>query len=63
MKRKAFLLAAALTLILPFHAAAQLRDEVRPVEQEDTLRLTLEQALQIALSENVAVKVADMLEN
>ena len=59
MKRKAFLLAAALTLILPFHAAAQLRDEVRPVEQEDTLRLTLEQALQIALSENVAVKVAD----
>ena len=59
MKRKAFLLAAALTLTLPFHAAAQLRDEVRPVEQEDTLRLTLEQALQIALSENVAVKVAD----
>ena len=31
-----------------------------PVHAQDTLKLTLEEALEIALSDNLTVKVADM---
>ena len=55
MTRKILLAAVAL---LPLLAAAQ-DAESRIPEPSDTTFLTLDQALEIALSENVAVKVAD----
>ena len=48
-------------LALPFAASAQYRTDAPQVEaSSETLVITLEQALEIALSENVSVKVADM---
>ena len=55
--RKLMTVVAALTLGLP--ALAQFREEP-PQEEEGKVILTLEDALKIALSENVSVKVADM---
>ncbi len=52
------LLVAAL-LAIPVLAAAQYVDNA-PVQEDSTLVLTLEDALKIALSENISVKVADM---
>ena len=52
------LLVAAL-LAIPTLAAAQYVDNA-PVQEDSTLVLTLEDALKIALSENISVKVADM---
>jgi len=48
-----------LALLVPMAARAQYRGEERPVT-DTTLVLTLDDALKIALSENVSVKVADM---
>ena len=51
----------AALLALPFAASAQYRTDAPQVEaSSETLVITLEQALEIALSENVSVKVADM---
>ena len=49
----------ALALLVPLAAQAQYRGEERPAG-DTTLVLTLDDALKIALSENVSVKVADM---
>lgn len=46
-------------LLTVFSARAQYKTEQRPLQASDTTFLTLDQALQIALSENVSVKVAD----
>ncbi|MBR1868437.1 MAG: TolC family protein [Bacteroidales bacterium] len=57
MKRKVFI--AFFVLLVP---AAALRAQSAPADSlsaKDTVVLTLEQALQIALSENISVKVAD----
>ena len=48
-----------LALLVPLAAQAQFRGEERPLS-DSTLVLTLDDALKIALSENVSVKVADM---
>jgi outer membrane protein TolC len=48
-----------LALLVPLAAQAQFSGEERPVT-DTTLVLTLDDALKIALSENVSVKVADM---
>ena len=48
-----------LALLFPLAARAQFRGEERPVT-DTTLVLTLDDALKIALSENVSIKVADM---
>ena len=51
----------AALLALPFAASAQYRTDAPQAESSsETLVITLEQALEIALSENVSVKVADM---
>ena len=57
MKKLAVIIVAALTL-LPLAASAQYQTNDAP--ESAPMTLTLEQALQIALSENVSVKVADM---
>ena len=49
----------ALALLVPLVAQAQFKGEERPLG-DTTLVLTLEDAVKIALSENVSVKVADM---
>lgn len=54
--KKCFLL---LVLLLPLAAQAQFNSKERPAG-DTTLVLTLDDALKIALSENVSVKVADM---
>ena len=54
--KKCFLL---LVLLLPLAAQAQFNSQERPAG-DTTLVLTLDDALKIALSENVSVKVADM---
>ena len=54
--KKCFLL---LVLMLPLAAQAQFNSKERPAG-DTTLVLTLDDALKIALSENVSVKVADM---
>ncbi len=54
--RKSILL---LALLVPWVAQAQFKGEERPAG-DSTLVLTLDDALKIALSENVSVKVADM---
>ena len=54
--KKCFLL---LVLLLPLAAQAQFNSQDRP-HSDSTLVLTLDDALKIALSENVSVKVADM---
>lgn len=52
---------AAAFLVLPAMARAQYKDGAAPVPAADsTVVLTLDDALKIALSENVSVKVADM---
>ena len=56
MKKLAVILVAGLAL-LPFVASAH---QTTQVEESIPTTITLEQALQIALSENVSVKVADM---
>jgi outer membrane protein TolC len=48
-----------LALLVPLAAQAQFKGEARPAG-DTTLVLTLDDALKIALSENVSVKVADM---
>ncbi|MGN0188674.1 MAG: TolC family protein [Candidatus Cryptobacteroides sp.] len=68
MKKFVSLLGMASLLLVSLSARAQYRDttadEPQAVETADTARtpvvITLEQALQIALSENLSVKVADM---
>ena len=57
MKKLAVIIVAALTLI-PFAASAQYQTNDAP--ETAPVTITLEEALQIALSENVSVKVADM---
>ena len=57
MKKLAVIIVAALTL-LPFAASAQYQTNDAP--ETAPVTITLEEALQIALSENVSVKVADM---
>lgn len=57
MKKLAVIIVAALTL-LPFAASAQYQTNDAP--ETAPMTITLEEALQIALSENVSVKVADM---
>ena len=57
MKRLAVIIVAALAL-LPLAASAQHQTNDAP--EAAPVTLTLEQALQIALDENVSVKVADM---
>ena len=57
MKKIAVIIVAALTLI-PFAASAQYQTNDAP--ETAPVTITLEEALQIALSENVSVKVADM---
>ena len=47
-------------LALPLAASAQYRTDVVAETSETPIIITLEQALEIALSENVSVKVADM---
>lgn len=62
MRRKKFVIAAAvLGLMTGTGAAAQFRTDTSAVQTADTSKvvLSLEQALEIALNENVAVKVAD----
>ena len=49
-------------ILLSFSAGAQYRTDLSPEEAataQDTVVLTLDQALQIALSENISVQVAD----
>ncbi len=58
MKRKTFLSVVVLLGAALAPAHAQFLPDAAP-RQEDTTYLTLDQALRIALSENVAVKVAD----
>ena len=68
MKKFGLLLGTASLMLVSFSAKAQYRDtaaqEPQAVEKADTVGapvvITLEQALQIALSENLSVKVADM---
>ena len=68
MKKFGTLLGTASLLLVSFTAGAQYRDTAadgpQTVEKTDTVGtpvvITLEQALQIALSENLSVKVADM---
>lgn len=62
MKRKAVLAAAVAVLSLsPEFAFAQYRNDIpeTPLKDTSAVVITLDQALQIALSENVSVKVAD----
>ena len=57
---RAILLSGA--VLLSFSAGAQYRTDIQPEENpasSDTVVLTLDQALRIALSENIAVQVAD----
>jgi len=54
-------LIAIAAVLLPLVASAQYKDGVAPSQaSSDTVYLTLDEALQIALDENVSVKVADM---
>ena len=57
--RTRFLVAAAAALLLPFAARAQYQDTA-PSAGDTTIILSLDDALRVALSENVSVKVADM---
>ena len=57
---RAFLISGA--VLLSFSAGAQYRTDIQPEDipaSSDTVVLTLEQALRIALSENISVQVAD----
>ena len=58
MRLKIYLPVLAALLLLPAAASAQFRTDSLSTEN-DTLVLTLDDALRIALSENVSVKVAD----
>ena len=49
----------ALLLFVPIMASAQYQEEA-PAKADSTLVLTLDDALKIALSENISVKVADL---
>ena len=49
-----------LALLVPWTALRAQYAETPPQEAEDTLRLTLDDALKLALSENISVKIADM---
>lgn len=49
----------ALLLFIPIMASAQYQEEA-PAKADSTLVLTLDDALKIALSENISVKVADL---
>lgn len=73
MKRKLTVVAATSLLMISFSANAQFKKDAQPEEKtgvqlmleevetaEAPVELTLEQAIEIALSENVSVKVADM---
>jgi len=53
-------IAALLLFLLPFNLRAQYQTDSSRVESDSTLVLTLDDALRIALSENVSVRVADM---
>ncbi len=59
-KKIGYLVLVAAALLFSRTAVAQYKSESVAAQPSDTVRLTLEQALQIALSENVSVKVADM---
>ena len=56
---KKIYLSCLLAILLPLAAQAQFQGSERPAG-EDTLKLTLDDAIRIALSENTSVKVADM---
>ena len=58
MKFKFFSVIAAALLLIPFCADAQYKDG--QTTAESSVVITLEQALEIAMSENVSVKVADL---
>ena len=63
--KKGLLLLISSLLIVPANVFAQFRTDlpeasVEEQETEPALVLTLEKAIEIALSENAAVKVADM---
>src|SRR5574344_1994131 len=59
LKRIKCVILTVFALLTVFSARAQYKTEQRPLQASDTTFLTLDQALQIALSENVSVKVAD----
>lgn len=50
----------SLVLVTPLRAQDSMQSLSSATETKDTLQLTLDQALEIALSENLTVKVADM---